>query len=123
MALRRGLLWTLLWALLLAPTLGYMHRVVHGPQVVIGHERAAQHGHGEAGDCDHGSWLAGLFAAHEDEGSCRLFDQVSHSDALAGLPVLVLPLVLCTFLLRRFQGNAVARWAASFDARGPPVLR
>lgn len=101
-------------ALLVAPALGHMHRIVHGPQA------HAPHVHGQASDA-HG--VADLFAAHDDDSSCRLFDQLSQSDVLAGVPAVVLPLLLVPFLFRRFERNAVARAAALFDARGPPALR
>lgn len=109
-------LWWLALALLVAPALGHMHRIVHGPQT---HTPQAQvhaqqpHAHG----------VADLFAVHDDDSSCRLFDQLTHSDALPGLPVLALPMLLVPFLFRRIEREAVARHAALFDARGPPALR
>jgi hypothetical protein len=124
MLVRRWCLWFVMAALVVAPALGLMHRIVHGPQVAIGHELAAHQPQAHADDCDHGpGWAASLFSAHDDASSCRLFDQLSHSDVLAGVPALILPLVLTLFLFRRFQRDAVARWAALFDARGPPALR
>lgn len=86
---------------------------------VGGHDAAhAQdhlHGHG------HG-WIAALFAGHADDTGCRLFDPLNH-EGLAALPVLAVPLVFSSFFLDVFQGECLARWAALFDARGPPVLR
>lgn len=116
MLMRRWALWWLALALLVAPALGHMHRIVHGPQAHAVHAHVqAEHGHA------HG--VADLFAVHEDDSSCRLFDQLTHSDALPGLPALVLPLLLAPFLFRRLERDTVARHAALFDARGPPALR
>jgi hypothetical protein len=118
MLMRRWALWWLALALLVAPALGHMHRIVHGPQAHTAHAHVqAQHGHAHA----HG--VADLFVAHDDDSTCRLFDQLTHSDALPALPALALPLLLVPFLFRRFERNAVSRRAALFDARGPPALR
>ena len=110
------LLWWLALALLVAPALGHMHRIVHGPQTHTPHAQVhapQMQGHG----------VADLFAVHGDDSSCRLFDQLTHSDALPAMPVLALPLLLVPFLFRRLERENVAREAALFDARGPPVLR
>jgi hypothetical protein len=124
MFLRRAWLWFLLAAIVAAPALGHMHRIVHGPQAALGHGQALQISQAGAGDCSHGhSWVEGLFSAHDDDSGCRLFDQLSQSDALAALPALALPLFLAPFLLRRLDRDFVARRAALFEARGPPALR
>jgi hypothetical protein len=113
---RSPILWWLALALLLGPALGHMHRVVHGPQTLAPPTQVdAQQPHAHR--------VADLFAAHDDDSSCRLFDQLTHSDALPGLPAVVLPLLLTPFLFRRIERDAVARRAALFDARGPPALR
>jgi hypothetical protein len=104
---RRTWPWLLAFALVAAQALGLAHRVVH-----------AQHGHGhEPGG------IASLFDGH-DSGSteCRLFDTVNH-DAPLALAAMVLPTVTAFFFLDRFDGEFLARWAALFDARGPPSLR
>ena len=113
---RSLVLWWLALALLVAPALGHMHRIVHGPQTHTPHAQVHAP-HAQA----HG--VADLFAVHGDDSSCRLFDQLTQSDALPALPVLALPLLLVPFLFRRFEREVVAREAALFDARGPPALR
>ena len=132
MAVRRAWLWLLAWALVAAPTLGHVHRTLHGPQAAWsqGAQHDAHHGPQTRGDHAHEghdhaapSALESLFTGHDDESSCRLYDQLSHSDVLPALPLVALPLVLTPFVLRRIDGAARARWAALFDARGPPVLR
>lgn len=121
MALRRGLAWVLLFALVAAQTLGLMHRVVHGPEFGTDAEAASIHAHDE--DHHSHSWTETLFGGHDGESTCRLFDQLSQGGCLPSVPAVLLPLAAPSFLLQWFQGEAVARWAALFDARGPPQLR
>lgn len=126
MALRRGGLLLLVAALLWAPLLGQLHRGSHGlPQAGhASHAHDGAHAAVDAHDVTAGAaWSA--FPFNHDDGSkgCRLYDQLSCADVLGALPQLVLPLLLTAFLFRRLERNAVARRAALFDARGPPVLR
>ena len=122
--------WLLVFALVAAQALGLMHRVVHGPQVAIGHEQVADdthaHAHADAhadAGCDHGQgWLSQLFTGHDDDSTCRLFDPLNH-EAMPALPVVALPLALSSFFIELLRGDFVARRAALFDARGPPALR
>jgi hypothetical protein len=97
-----------------------MHRMVHGPQVEIGHAMAEAQGEAE---CDHAhGWLAQLFSGHADgDDGCRLLAALTHD----GAPVtyVAATLVLApTVLLKVLHGDFVARWAALFDARGPPAV-
>ncbi len=122
--------WLLVAALLLAQLLGLMHGVVHGPQAHL-HDRTAvahfaqvHHDHGDSAavhDEREDSWLASLFSSHGGDSDCRLFDQASHGHAAPVLPMLSLPLVLCGVTFDISRGEALARWAALFDARGPPL--
>jgi hypothetical protein len=52
-----------------------------------------------------------------------LYDQLSGGHALPGLPPLLLPISLPTASFHFFLGEALARWVALFDARGPPATR
>lgn len=116
---RRGLLWLAVFALVAAQALGLMHRVVHAPLASVhthGHDHAAQ------AHEDHGNGVAGLFAGHDDDSTCRLFDPLNH-DGAPCVPAVVLPAILASFFLDVFQGEFLARWAALYDARGPPALR
>jgi hypothetical protein len=128
-----ALTWLLVGALLLAQLLGLMHGVVHGPQAHL-HDKAAvaqlaqlhqdhdhDHGHSASAHAEHGGWLASLFSSHGGDSDCRLFDQASQGHAAPVLPMLSLPLVLCTLAFDISRGEALARWAALFDARGPPL--
>ena len=123
--------WLLAGALLLAQLLGLMHGVVHGPQAHL-HDKAAvahlsdvhhHHDHSATAQDDHDGWLASLFSSHDGDIDCRLFDQASQGHAAPVLPMLSLPLVLCTVAFDISRGEALARWAALFDARGPPSPR
>ena len=134
---RAGLVWLLVTALLLAQLLGLMHGVVHGPQAHIhshshshAHHDGYQHRHQQehsalahAEEEEEGGWLASLFSSHDGDSDCRLFDQASHGQAAPAFPLLSLPLVLSSVAFDISRGEALARWAALFDARGPPSTR
>jgi hypothetical protein len=122
--------WLLAASLLLAQLLGLMHSVVHGPQAHIhSHSHTHHDGHHQEPSAlahpeeDDGGWLASLFSSHDGDSDCRLFDQASHGQAVPTLPMLSLPLVLSSVAFDISRGEALARWAALFDARGPPSTR
>lgn len=128
----RPLAWLLVFALLLAQTLGLMHGVVHGGVHAphSSHTRLHDGGQGQPHLHDHGpdaaqndGWLASLFSSHQGEPDCRLFDQASHGSAAPAVALLSLPMVPPSLVVAIFQGEALARWAALFDARGPPLTR
>ena len=106
----------LVLALLLAQTLGFVHRIAHGS---LGSKAVASAVAQERSEAR----VAKLFQHSEDDATCRLFDQCSSFDALNGVPAVVLPMVLPTFVLLFFEGEFLARWVALFDARGPPSVR
>ena len=114
--------------LLLAQTLGLMHGVVHGvmhgPQAQ-GHSRGHHaHDHPDAAQAEHGAgWLASLFSSHEGDSDCRLFDQASHGSAAPCIASPSLPVAPSASVLDLSRSEALARWAALFDARGPPLTR
>lgn len=109
-------------ALWLATTLGLVHGMLHGYAAPQGAAAALQ-----AGAPSHGTVAQGLghlFGGHDDgDTQCRLYDQLSGGNALPGLPPLVLPIALPTASFHFFLGEALARWVALFDARGPPATR
>lgn len=109
---------------ILAQTLGWMHRSLHGAPAPAAATRlealssgmASTHGHHREGG------LHGLVPAHQDASDCQLFDAVTHADGLpAALAVAGLP--PATAAPEGAPTAFVARHAALFDARGPPVLR
>ena len=106
-------------ALVLAPALGLVHGVLHGDRVHHTHQHthhADVHSHD-----DHAAGLEQLFADHSEATDCRVYDQQSHADLAPGIPMLVLPHVPIGFTLRHQAGEALARFAALFEARGPPL--
>jgi hypothetical protein len=117
-------------ALLLSQTLGFMHGVVHvpihgpykaataaGSNVQLALQSASAAGEPSA------NWVDKLFSSHHGDNDCRLFDQASHGSAAPQVVALALPVVLPPIAVAIFQGEALARWAALFDARGPPLTR
>ena len=125
--MRRVLPWALVLALLAAQTLGLVHRVAHPFTQPFAHPRAhtavAHAGHGHASDHAQHGLIETLFQGHAGDADCRLYDQLAHSDTLACPPALALPLLLPATLLAYFQGEALARHAALFQARAPPPVR
>ncbi len=114
-------------ALLLAQTLGLMHGVVHSAEYLAGNEHhvqapGAEHSHA-LGDAEPhpGGWLEALFSSHDGGADCRLFDQASHASAAPALVQSCLPTLPPSVAVAIFEGAALARWAALFDARGPPL--
>lgn len=119
-----ALLVALMVALWVAGTLGLVHRSVHvsgAPHATASAPQVASvdpvHGHG------HGSWVLALFGEHHEDADCRLYDQLAHGPAALGVPMVVLPLVLPVAVFDYLEGQALARWVALFDARGPPSSR
>ena len=104
-------------ALWLAGTLGLMHRSLHVPGLPAAAQQAAQAVHKHAGH-----QLASLFGDH-NEAECRLYDQLSHGASAPGVPLVVLPMLLPAATFAYLKGEAIARWVALFDARGPPSTR
>ena len=113
----RALAVVLAVALWFAGTLGLMHRSLHVPGLPAAAAQAAQIVHKHAGH-----HLASLFGDHTDA-ECRLYDQLAHGSAAPGVPLVVLPMLLPSATFAFLQGEALARWVALFDARGPPSSR
>ncbi len=145
--------WVLVLALLWVQSLGLWHGIVHGGHGVgsvhtaladvarLGDralcsvssarfagssctcaERSVTQAFGSQGVSSSSGFFESLFGDHEAV-DCQLFDQLSHGDALATAPVLVLPLGVPAAHFAHLAGLAVARWAAQFQARAPPFSR
>lgn len=129
----------LLAALLVAPSLGLLHRVVHGAWVPAAPAGLALDATGAAEaavptaarGCDlrrhpqalaAPGWLDRLFGVHDHAGECRLFDQASSSlgAPVAALVVAALPLPP---LPPHASAAAPARGAPlrAYHARAPPA--
>ncbi len=111
--------------LLWSQSLGLLHSIVHGSSSATGAATHAAHVADAVAQPGQGadSFFTRLFSGHSDDSDCRRYDQSSHFDAMPGLPVLALPLVLAPFVVSVLPGLALARWRALFQARGPPSVR
>jgi hypothetical protein len=121
----------LLLAVVLAQTLGLVHRSLYHPLQHSLHGVGAQHSHNHANDthahdndahsdCSP-SWLAGLFAGHSDDAGCRLVDAQSSFGFVFYAASLALTSFVAMELIAFSQITSTARAAALFEARGPPV--
>jgi hypothetical protein len=117
----RAILFALAFALWIAGTLGVMHRSLHVPGLT---EAAAATGitAQAQGDVHKHHGLGSLFGEHTDA-ECRLYDQLGDGSATPNVPLVVLPILLPAATFAWLQGEAIARWVALFDARGPPSSR
>jgi hypothetical protein len=130
LASRRLLIVWLLCALVGAQALGFMHRVVHAPaggaasfdvRGALDAAGAPQDVHAHDGHAA-GSWLDGLFG-HDQGVECRLFDGVAQDGPLLP-PACAAPVILpAAQFLSFLAGEFIARRAALFEARAPPLSR
>ncbi len=105
-------------ALVLSQSLGQLHAIKHGRLAAAPHVMGTQ----EACKTHHSNgFLEQLFSSHNSSTDCRLYDQFSDGHAMPVVALMLLPVVLPSLLVATFQGEALARWAALFDARGPPL--
>ena len=65
--------------------------------------------------------MISLFSSHQTASDCSLYDLASPGGALLAVAHIALPAVLPPMAVAIFAGEALARWAALFDARGPPL--
>ena len=132
---------TTLLALLLAAvlvmtqTLGVIHGMTHGAagSSLHAHDQGHDHDHEHEHEHEHehvhdgadasgaSHFLTALFSSHQKASDCRLYDQASHDGVLVIATPPALPVVPPPVTVAIFQGEALARWAALFDARGPPL--
>ena len=114
--------------LVMTQTLGLVHAITHGSSGSSGsslyfdnefHDHDHDHDVAKAPGVNH--FLVSLFSLHSDVSDCRLFDQASHNGGLGMTFKSTLPGVPPPLTVAIFQGEALARWAALFDARGPPL--
>jgi hypothetical protein len=118
----RAILVVLAIALWFAGTLGVMHRSLHVPGLASASSVAATVQANKSGHVHAGHGVVSLFGDHTDA-ECRLYDQLSHGSSVPGVPLVVLPMLLPSATFAYLQGEAIARWVALFDARGPPSTR
>lgn len=109
--------------LVMTQTLGVVHGIKHGAagSLLYAHEHDAGHAQAEP-DVDYsGHFLEAFFSSHKQASDCRLYDQASHDAPLLAVAPSPLPVAPPPFVVAIFAGEALARWAALFDARGPPL--
>jgi hypothetical protein len=114
--LQRAAVLALVAVLLLAQTLGWLHRGLHGTPSVAQAVLVATQAQATAD--------AGAKAFGHEAGTveCRLYDVLAQPGC-APAPLLQLPFAPPAAWLATALGDFVARWAALFDARGPPASR
>ena len=126
----QGFVVSWLVSLLVAQTLGQIHAVHHGgaghvadaSAVHQAHESHEAHEAHIAHEAHHdGDVLHVLFSPHQNEKECRLFDVVRDMQTMPDVAAILLPGAPPGLAVALFQGNALARWAALFEARGPPL--
>lgn len=116
-SLQRAATLALVLAFLLAQTLGWLHRGLHGtPSVAQSVLATAQ---AQAAGAETGAKAFGHEAGTIE---CRLYDVLAQPGC-APAPLLELPLAPPQAWLVATLAGVVARWAALFDARGPPTSR
>jgi len=119
-AATRTLVCVLAFALWIAATLGIVHRTLHAHATGLPELAEKVVGASSSHSSPHG--LFALFGDHTDA-ECRLYDQLSHGPAALGVPLVILPVTLPAATFAWLEGEALARWATLFDARGPPSTR
>ena len=109
--------------LVMTQTLGLVHAITHGSSgsSLYFDDEFHDHDHDVAKAPGVNHFFVSLFSLHSDVSDCRLFDQASHDGGLAMTFKSALPVILPPLTVAIFQGEALARWAALFDARGPPL--
>ncbi|WP_280155169.1 hypothetical protein [Piscinibacter sp. XHJ-5] len=112
-----ALIAAVLVSLVMAHTLGLLHRLAHGGGgAVAGVAAVGVDSHAADG-------LKRLFAGHDkDSGACDLYDQLTHADALWSVPALVLPVTQPATPAEPHASWHIAAQSAGFLARGPPAL-
>ena len=109
--------------LVLTQTLGVVHGITHGAAGALLHSYSGSddhdHDHVKTPSTPH--FLTTLFSSHQEASDCRLYDQARHEGAVVMALPWALPALPPGVSVPLFQGKALARWAALFDARGPPL--
>jgi hypothetical protein len=99
-------------AVLLAQMLGLVHRVAHGAFAGAGTAATA---------VAHDHVAESLFGGHDDDASCRLYDQLMHADLAFGSPPGLALQAHGAAGLRPHPAWQLAAQAAGYLARGPPA--
>jgi hypothetical protein len=119
---RRAVVAALLVVLVLAQTLGWMHRGLHGSSAEAWRHGSPALSAAAADGARATGALQDLFSSHAEASDCRLFD-VLGQPGCAPAAILALPALVPASFLALAHAEFIARWAALFDARGPPLPR
>jgi hypothetical protein len=104
-------------ALVWVQLLGVLHGVAHAPGAVALHGASVPSALAERADT-----LGGLFAGHDRDQHCQLFDQLAHAD-LASAATPDLPVAAFAAVLQAAEpASCQAARSRGFRARDPPVL-
>lgn len=121
---REGVLWALVWALLLAPALGRWHEALHGAGGAHGRPAAtwAQDGgvHPTASAPVPGGFFESLFSGHA-RSDCLLLDQATLAYALPSTGLALPAAAPHTCAAPAPHEHVARRHVAFFHARGPPA--
>lgn len=125
-----ALVWLLL-ALVVVPSLGRLHQVMHAPALQAhalspaaagaGAPITAAHT-GESSHTAHAQGLLDLLLAHHAPVDCLLLDQLALGDALHSAPTALAAPAPAQAPLVHPAATAAARHVALFQARGPPAV-
>lgn len=136
--LRQALVLAWAWLFLLAQAAALAHGVMHGAWGEAHHRHAGHHvhdhgsGRAAAGDPHHvqhvhhahagadSHWMLQVVHGNGND-ACKLFDAAGHAVLPQPARVTEAPLLPGGAVLAVLDGDALARWAALFDARGPPA--
>ncbi|MFZ4289772.1 hypothetical protein [Variovorax sp. HJSM1_2] len=114
----------LVFALLWTQWLGVVHQEIHPALAQPAALQAQQHSHAAASALH--AVLERLLGHHDDgihAADCRLYDQLSHADAMPALAAaLVMPPAWPAVFQTALRAHVLPSWRAWFDARGPPHL-
>ena len=116
----------LMASMVLAQSLGFMHRGLHNSMGHAGHSQTTEHGShadcSEAGKTSgNGSgWIGSLFSHQEGDSTCRLVDAQSHFDAAIYAQTPVITAQSAAHSVAFSQITSTARAGAPFEARAPP---
>lgn len=122
----QGAVWALVWALLLAPTLGRWHEALHGSGSAHAMRFQATAAASEPVDTAlaqaPGTFLERLFSGHA-RSDCVLLDQASLGYALPSTGLALPATAPQACALPAPPEHVVGRHVALFHARGPPARR
>ena len=118
---RRVLIAVAMLALVLAQTLGLVHRVVHAHAAPVSHAISTDaYSRVDTGEAE-AAWVHRLFGDHHGGSDCDSYDKLTGCDALKSVVVAPAPPSVDSTLTPVHPAWHLAAQAAGFLARGPPA--